>query len=262
MLFEKQAAATPESDSGLRNPENPTAVIKYKDVTPDELFEVARLVVAAEIAKIHTIEWTTQLLYNEPAYLAMNANWNGLLSKQPLVENALEKVLAQLANSSSANNAAAWYSVFAAGPGIVGLGSNKADVNGGVNHFGSPFNFPEEFVTVYRLHSMVPDLIEFRELRNDPNSIRQKIPVVETLRGKATQAVRRYGLADWAVSMGRQRLGKLTLRNHPLFLQGLNLPRLRASPVRSMSRRWTSSAIASAEYRATMNSVGNTASDS
>ena len=227
--FRKQAAATPDSDSGLRNPESPTAIIKYKDVAADELFEVARLVVAAEIAKIHTIEWTTQLLYNEPAYLAMNANWNGLLSKQPLVENALEKVLAQLANSSSANKAAAWYSVFAAGPGIVGLGSNKADVNGGVNHFGSPFNFPEEFVTVYRLHSMVPDLIEFRELRNDPNSIRQKIPVVETLRGKATQAVRRYGLADWAVSMGRQRLGKLTLRNHPLFLQGLNLPRLQSA---------------------------------
>ena len=212
----------------MRSPENPTAVIKYKDVAPDELFEVARLVVAAEIAKIHTIEWTTQLLYNEPAYLAMNANWNGLLSKQPLVENALEKVLAQLAKSSSANKAAAWYSVFAAGPGIVGLGSNKGDVNGGVNHFGSPFNFPEEFVTVYRLHSMVPDLLEFRELHNDPNSIRYKIPVVETLRGKATQAVRRYGLADWAVSMGRQRLGKLTLRNHPLFLQGLNLPRLQS----------------------------------
>ena len=29
--------------------------------------------------------------------------------------------------------------------------------------------------------------------------------------------------------MGRQRLGKLTLRNHPLFLQGLNLPRLQSA---------------------------------
>ena len=64
-------------------------MIAYKDVTSDELFEVARLVVAAEIAKIHTIEWTPQLLYNEPAYLAMNANWNGLVSKHPLVEAAL-----------------------------------------------------------------------------------------------------------------------------------------------------------------------------
>ena len=39
---------------------------------------VARLVVAAEIAKIHTIEWTPQLLYDEPLYKGMNANWSGL----------------------------------------------------------------------------------------------------------------------------------------------------------------------------------------
>jgi Animal haem peroxidase len=226
--FRQQAAATPEDDSGLRNPANSTAVIRYKDVAPDELFEVARLVVAAEIAKIHTIEWTPQLLYNEPAYLAMNANWSGLVSKHPLVETALEQVLARLAKAPS-GKATAWYSAFATGPGIFGLGNNKPDVNGGVNHFGSPFNFPEEFVTVYRLHSMVPDLIEFRELRNNPNVIRYKIPVVETLRGKATQAVHRYGLADWALSMGRQRLGKLTLHNHPAFLQNLSTPRLKSA---------------------------------
>ena len=101
-------------------------------------------------------------------------------------------------------------------------------MSGGVNHFGSPFNFPEEFINVYRLHSMVPDLIELRELHNDPNVIRYKIPVVETLVGKATQAMRRYGLADWALSMGRQRLGKLTLQNHPVFLQNLSLPRLKS----------------------------------
>ena len=31
-------------------------------------------------------------------------------------------------------------------------------MNGGTNHFGVPFNFPEEFITVYRLHSLVPEL--------------------------------------------------------------------------------------------------------
>ena len=44
-------------------------LIRYRDVTPDQLFEIARLVVAAEIAKIHTTEWTPQLLYNDPLYL-------------------------------------------------------------------------------------------------------------------------------------------------------------------------------------------------
>ena len=68
---------------------------------------------------------------------------------------------------------------------------------------------------------MVPDVIEFRELQQDTNAIRSKIPVVKTVRGKATDAIRRYGLANWALSMGRQRAGALTLHNHPLFLQNL-----------------------------------------
>src|SRR5205807_329483 len=71
--FEQQAHKTPNADSGLRNPADPHRIIDYKDVTPDELFEVARLVVSAEIAKIHTIEWTPQLLYGEPLYKGMNA---------------------------------------------------------------------------------------------------------------------------------------------------------------------------------------------
>ena len=70
-------------------------VIRNKDVTPDELFEVARLVVAAEIAKIHTIEWTPQLLYDEPLYKGMNANWNGLLGTggDPDVSKALSDIV-------------------------------------------------------------------------------------------------------------------------------------------------------------------------
>src|SRR5579859_6096954 len=92
--FRKQAAQTPNADSGLRNPANPKQVIRYKDVTPDELFEVARLVVSAEIAKIHTTEWTPQLLYGEPLYKGMNANWSGLLgSGQPEVSKALNDIV-------------------------------------------------------------------------------------------------------------------------------------------------------------------------
>ncbi len=227
-VFRKQASATPEVDCGLRDPDRPNAVIRYRDVTADELFEIARLVVSAEIAKIHTIEWTTQLLYNEPLYLAMNANWSGLFGAHPAATRALETVISNLRKSASADKNGSWYSVLASGPGIIGLGNDQPDINGGVNHFGSPFNFPEEFITVYRLHPMVPDLIEFREVSR-PDFIKYKIPVVETLRGKATQAVRRYGLANWALSMGRQRLGKLTLGNHPLFLQNLSLPRLKSA---------------------------------
>jgi hypothetical protein len=226
--FRRQGAATPGADCGLRNPARPSQAIKYQEVTDNELFEVARLVVSAEIAKIHTIEWTPQMLYNEPLHLAMSANWLGLLQDHPLVSTALEKVIHWFGKSETGKRSTEWYSAFAAGPGIFGLGNNKPDINGGVNHFGSPFNFPEEFVNAYRLHPMLPDLIEFRELMNNPNTIQSKIPVLGTVRGHATQAMRQYGIANWGLSLGRQRAGKLTLQNHPLFLQNLDLPRLKS----------------------------------
>ncbi len=239
--FRNRAAETPGADSGLRNPDKPDAIIQYKDVSANELFEIARLVVAAEIAKIHTVEWTTQLLYDEPLYLGMNSNWFGLFSDHELVADALRRVLGKLARTSDSGKAG-WYSVFASGPGIVGLGNriyeskvskrdvwdlrNPEHVNGGINHFGSPFNFPEEFTTVYRLHPMVPDLVEYREWDRDPNTIRHKVPVINTFRGKATHEMRSRGLANWAISMGRQRLGLLWLQNHARFLQNLPMPRL------------------------------------
>jgi hypothetical protein len=219
----------PDADSGLRRPEQPDKVISNKDITADELFEVARLVVAAEIAKIHTVEWTTQLLYNEPVYLAMNANWSGLFDKQPLVNDALERVIQRFTRSAKGKKSTGWYAAFAAGPGIVGLGNTQADINAGINHFGSPFNFPEEFINAYRLHPMLPDFVEFRELKSDRNVIKSKIAVSEALRGKATQAMHQHGPANWALSLGRQRLGKLTLRNHPRFLQSLSMPRLKSA---------------------------------
>jgi hypothetical protein len=139
----------------------------------------------------------------------------------------LEQVVQRFA-SAEGKRSTDWYAAFAAGPGIFGLGNDKADISGGVNHFGSPFNFPEEFINAYRLHPMVPDVIEFRELQQDANVIRSKIPVVNALRSKATEAMRQYGLANWALSMGRQRMGALTLHNHPLFLQNLDMPRLKS----------------------------------
>jgi len=243
-----------DADTGLRDPAHPDQEIpykRYKDPTDaaaaHELFEIARLVVSAEIAKIHTLEWTTQLLYNEPLYKGMNANWGGLLEDSD-VSDALKEVVRRLDDSDNPKKSNGLYAAFAGGPGIVGMGnrvyedepwyalpfSEKTDrwsltnpdhVNGGVKHFGSPFNFPEEFVTVYRLHPLLPDLLEYRE-RSDPDRIKARVPVVETFRGRATRAMREKGLANWALSMGRQRLGLLTLQNHPQFLQNLRMDRL------------------------------------
>lgn len=247
--FRRRAAADPGADSGLRDPLAPTRPIAMGDVTAEQIYQIARLVVAAEIAKIHTIEWTTQLLYDEVLYTGMNANWYGLFREDNRVSRALERIAVDnLGRSFREADQTLWYSVFASGSGIFGLGSrryaddngfftfrargediwsitNPDHVNGGVNHFGSPFNFPEEFVTVYRLHPLVPDMLEFRDVTN-PNEVRRNVPVVSTFRGRATPAMHEGGLANWALTMGRQRLGALTLNNHPVFLQNLPMPRL------------------------------------
>jgi len=252
-------AQTPEEDSGLRTTEQPNTLITWQEIGDEQLFQLARLVVSAEIAKIHTIEWTTQLLYNEPLHAGMNSNWFGLFNQN---ENKVSKVLRRLVNkdesllsrwsgrlarvlgqSTDAAAANSLYSVFASGAGIFGLGNTRPDgmlwwqddtwnianieedVNGGINHFGSPFNFPEEFTSVYRLHALVPDLIEYRST-DDPNAIIHKIPVLDTARGGATGLMHRRGLANWGLSMGRQRLGLLHLRNTPLFLQNLPMPHI------------------------------------
>ena len=256
--FRQIQKSDPERDSGLRHPDRPDVVISYADATDDEVFEAARLVVAAMIAKIHTIEWTTQLLYDEPLYKAMNSNWFGLFNlEQDDVSVVLQKMFNQDSNFLSrissrisrmlgleprSSRSHGVYSVLASGAGIFGLNnsrttgalwwkkdgydiSNPDDINGGINHFGSPFNFPEEFTSVYRLHPLLPDLIEYRDWQN-PNRIQSKIPVVNTVRSGASREVRTRGLENWALSMGRQRLGFLHLNNHPQFLQHLSMPHL------------------------------------
>ena len=89
----------------------------------------------------------------------MNANWNGLLGRMAdLVSKALSNIVCEnFGKSKDVEKATQWYSVFASGPGHLRAGqqgrmattSTESDsyTNGGVNHFGSPFNFPEEFVT-------------------------------------------------------------------------------------------------------------------
>ena len=245
--FRRMARKSPDADSGLRNPERPDDVVTYNEISNDELFEVARLIVAVEIAKIHTIEWTTQLLYNEPLSIGMDSNWSGVFEDFPLAAEVSERLVKRLSESSDPKMSKQISSAFSAGPGIVGRGSsrkfpaylpdqlswdrwsieNPDDVNGGTNHFEAPFNFPEDFPSVYRLHALVPDMLEYRDFSVDPNAVQEYMPVVETFRGKATTETQKRGLANMALTMGRQRLGLLLLRNHPQFLQNLDLrPRI------------------------------------
>ena len=72
----------------------------------------------------------------------------------------------------------------------------------------------------------MPDLLEYRDLSKDPNQITEKIAVINTFEGKSVDAMHTGGMANWGLTLGRQRLGLLTLHNHPQFMQSITLPRL------------------------------------
>ncbi len=212
-------------------------VIRYKDVTPDELFEAARLVVAAEIAKIHTIEWTPQLLYDEPLYKGMNANWNGLLGhrRSRCFEGAVRHCGTRIsANRQDVDEGDAVVFGVRFRPGHLRAGQQSS----ALRHHESRRR--QRRRQSLRLAVQLPRRVRYRlpaasagsgpdripRSDKDPNQIAQKVAVIDTFEGKATDAMRSRGLANWGLSMGRQRLGLLTLHNHPQFMQNITLPRL------------------------------------
>jgi hypothetical protein len=56
---------------------------EYPSWPDDELFERARLVNAALLAKIHTVEWTPLVISHPTTRVALPANWWGLAGERP-----------------------------------------------------------------------------------------------------------------------------------------------------------------------------------
>jgi len=106
----------------------------YRGWSDDRVYHTARLIVAALIAKIHTVEWTPAILATEALDLGMKANWNGPPSNDWMTRLGI------------------WLMDTHAG---VGIPQTTPD------HHGVPFSLTEEFVTVYRLHPLIPDDYRF-----------------------------------------------------------------------------------------------------
>ena len=54
---------------------------KHPTWTDEQLYETAKLINSAIIAKIHTIEWTPAILPNPITKLAMHVNWSGVVDE-------------------------------------------------------------------------------------------------------------------------------------------------------------------------------------
>jgi hypothetical protein len=161
----------------------------YPTWSDEEIFQRARLVVAALIAKIHTVEWTPAVISHPTTAIALRANWFGLAGER--VKNAFGRI-----SSSELVS------------GIPGASTE---------HYGVPYSLTEEFAAVYRMHPLVPDDWSLRSHVDDgligDFTLREfSGPDGMAVLGKVT-------MDDLFYSFGTQHPGLVTLHNFPRFLQ-------------------------------------------
>jgi len=169
--------------------------LEYPHWDDDQLFQTARLVNAALIAKIHEVEWTPALLALKTLQVGMRAIWWGIAGER------VNKAFGRFGHGTLIS-------------GIPGSGHDHAD---------SPFALTEEFVSVYRMHPLLPDSIDFRRVA-DGTTVRT-IQMEDVLREKA-HAVFGQDLTagDVLYSLGIANPGALKLHNFPNFLRNLTIP--------------------------------------
>ncbi|GAA0300002.1 hypothetical protein GCM10010302_43210 [Streptomyces polychromogenes] len=162
---------------------------EYPRLTEERVYQTARLVVSALIAKIHTVEWTPAILATEVIDIGLKTNWQGPPRKW------LDQLGLWLFESHS----------------LTGIPKTLPD------HHGAPYSLTEDFVTVYRMHPLLPDDFEIVDHR-----LGRRLETLgfNDLQGSATEPLmRKTGLANSLYSLGTAHPGAITLHNYPRALQ-------------------------------------------
>ncbi|KAL5723629.1 hypothetical protein ACHQM5_007005 [Ranunculus cassubicifolius] len=171
---------------------------EYRDLDDEDLYRHARLVTSAVIAKIHTIDWTVELLKTDTLLAGMRSNWYGLLGKK-FKDTFGHTGVTELS-------------------GIVG---KKTPEN-----YGVPYSLTEEFTSVYRMHALLPDNVDLRDItvapgpNKSPPLIKQ-VPMADMIGLRGEETLSGIGFTQQMVSMGHQASGALELFNYPSFLRDL-----------------------------------------
>ena len=161
----------------------------HPELGDDELFDKARLVVAALMAKIHTVDWTPAIIAHPTSVRGLRANWWGLEGER------LVKRFGRITSNEVIR-------------GIPGSPTN---------HHGVPYSLTEEFVAVYRMHPLIPDDYSFRSLGND--AVLQERTLEELGVLHVRERLSEMSMADALYSFGTSHPGAITLHNFPRFLQ-------------------------------------------
>jgi hypothetical protein len=167
----------------------------------NEIFEKARLINSALIAKIHTVEWTPALLNHPMLHIAMRGNWFGL---KELFGGNNENLRGKISPNIKHI--------------ISGLTGPKT-----LDLYKVPFTLTEEFVSVYRMHPLVPEAIDIRSAKN-PNKIMKQVSIEDIVFRKTFGKIKKMNSAtdsssDWMLSFGTSHPGGLLLNNYPTFMQ-------------------------------------------
>lgn len=156
----------------------------YPNWNDERLFQTARLINAAQMAKIHTVDWTPAILKNNILREAMFSNWRGLLPMW----------VPRLGNPAT--------------DGIMG-GPTLLE--------GVPFSLTEEFTAVYRMHPLLRDSLEVRNHTNH-SLISNSLLQAHSFQG-AGQLMSQVGMTNLFYSFGHTHPGLLQLNNYPQMLQ-------------------------------------------
>jgi Animal haem peroxidase len=167
---------------------------EYPTWSDDDLYAHARLVNAALMAKIHTVEWTPAVIAHPTTRFAMHANWWGLVGER-----------------------------FGRRFGRLGSSEVLSGIPGSpTNHHGIPYSLTEEFVAVYRMHPLLPDDFTFRSVGNDEVLQERGFPELGAL--DTRPRLEEMGVPSVVYSLGISHPGAITLHNFPRFLQHFERP--------------------------------------
>jgi len=174
-----------------------------KGLSDDEIFEKARLVNCAIMAKIHTVEWTPGILAHPAIQPALNINWKGLIGHW-FGEALARKIAGFLPNVSMKDM-------------LTGIPLSETD------HFGAPYALTEEFTAVYRLHPLIPDQVEVKN--SQTGALREVFDMVKIAFVQARTPFKAgASMEDAIYSFGTSHPGAITIKNFPKFLRDLVLP--------------------------------------
>jgi hypothetical protein len=164
---------------------------EYPKLTDEIVYNLARLILSATVAKIHTIEWTTAILQIDSDRLLQYIIWYGL-------KGTLDPKLF---------------------PKTVPIWGER-----GI-YTPSPqgFSHTHEFVSVYRMHPLIPDTIDIYD--HGTSKVVKTVGPQDLIFEKSPSInLTHKRQLDFIYSLGMNKSGSLSLHNYPTFLRNLTMP--------------------------------------